>query len=69
MTVLEDVRSLVLRLAPKAICDDCIAEKLALTVRQHANQKTRKLANEGGFLRGKDTCSLCGSSKLIIRAI
>ena len=45
------------RLAPDPICDDCITEKLGLSVRQHANHKTRELAflagrHAGGRLRG-----------------
>ncbi|HJP68615.1 MAG TPA: hypothetical protein VJ846_06910 [Sphingomicrobium sp.] len=51
MSVLDEVRKLVTRLSPEAICDDCTAEKLNLSVRQHANHKTRELAGEGGFER------------------
>lgn len=69
MTVLDDVRALVIRLSPQAICDDCIAERLHLTVRQHANHKTRELAGAGGFERRRDICSLCGSGKLVIRKV
>jgi hypothetical protein len=32
---------------PMAICDDCIARRLRLRVRQHANHKTRELAESG----------------------
>jgi hypothetical protein len=67
MTVLDDVRALVLRLSPQAICDDCIAERLGLSVRQHANHKTRELAGTQGFERRRDHCSLCSSEKLVIR--
>ncbi|HYJ53176.1 MAG TPA: hypothetical protein VEW04_08380 [Allosphingosinicella sp.] len=67
MTVLDDVRALVLRLSPQAICDDCIAERLSLSVRQHANHKTRELAGTQGFERRMDRCSLCSSDKLVIR--
>ena len=67
MTVLDDVRALVLRLSPQAICDDCIAERLGLSVRQHANHKTRELAGTQGFERRRDRCSLCDSEKLVIR--
>ncbi|TFI59761.1 hypothetical protein E2493_02670 [Sphingomonas parva] len=44
MTVLKDVENLVTRISPSAICDDCITERLDLTVRQHPNHKTRELA-------------------------
>ena len=67
MTVLDEVRRFVARLAPDAVCDDCIAERLDLSVRQHANHKTRELAGSGGFERRKGPCSLCGAEKLVIR--
>jgi hypothetical protein len=65
-TVLERVRAFVVRLAGEPVCDDCIAEKLDLSVRQHANHKTRELAGEPGFKRSKDACALCGATKLVI---
>ena len=67
MTVLDDVRALVTRLSPEPVCDDCIAERLDLSVRQHANHKSRELAGSGGFVRSKGPCSLCGADKLVIR--
>ena len=67
MTVLDDVRALVTRLSPEPVCDDCISERLHLSVRQHANRKTRELAGAGGFERRKDVCSLCDGEKLVIR--
>lgn len=66
MTVLEDVSALVANLASECICDDCITKKLELTVRQHANHKTRELAQDSRFLRRKRVCSVCGSEKLSI---
>lgn len=69
MTVLDDVRALIVRLSPQAICDDCIAERLSLSVRQHANHKSRELAGSGGFERRKDICGLCDSEKLVIRKV
>jgi hypothetical protein len=65
-TVLDRVRAFVLRLAPEPVCDDCIAERLDLSVRQHANHKSRELAGSHGFVRAKGPCSLCGASKLVI---
>jgi uncharacterized protein YaaQ len=65
--VLDRVRAFIARLAPEAVCDDCIAERLDLTVRQHANHQTRELAGNGGFVRAKGPCSLCGAEKLVIR--
>ena len=67
MTVLNAVRGLVSRLSPDPICDDCITERLGLSVRQHANHKSRELAGTDGFERGKDRCTICGSTKLVIR--
>lgn len=67
MTVLDDVRALVKRLSPAAICDDCITDTLKLTVRQHANHKTRELAGSDGFERQRSQCSLCLAEKLVIR--
>ncbi len=66
MTALDDVERFVTRLSPEPVCDDCIAEKLNLSVRQHANHKTRGLAGSNGFERRKDVCSLCGGTKLVI---
>lgn len=67
MTVLDDVRALIERLTPEPVCDDCIAERLSLSVRQHANRKTLELAGSPGFERRIDACSLCGATKKVIR--
>ncbi|MGC6331146.1 hypothetical protein [Rhizorhabdus sp. FW153] len=67
MTVRDDVERFISRLSPEAVCDDCIAEKLGLSVRQHSNHKTRELAGSNGFERRKAPCSLCGVTKLVIR--
>lgn len=67
--VLDKVRALIERLSPEAICDDCIAERLALTVRQHANHKTRELAGSDGFERRLDPCVICGATKKVIRRV
>ena len=69
MTVLNRVVNLIVGRAPDPLCDDCIAEILNLTVRQHANHKTRELARQIGFDRRNDTCSLCHREKLVIRAV
>ena len=63
MTVLEQVREFVIRQAPNAVCDDCIADRLNLSARQHANHKTRELATAAGFDRRVQTCALCKSEK------
>ncbi len=66
-TVLDRVRSLIERLAPVAICDDCITERLGLTLRQHANHKSRELSGMAGFERHMGECGICGGSKKVIR--
>jgi hypothetical protein len=66
MTILDQVKAFVARLSPDAVCDDCIAERLDFTVRQHANHKTRELAGTSGFERSKGPCILCGAEKLVI---
>jgi len=67
MTVLDRVREFVVRRSPAAVCDDCIATQLGLSVRQHANHKTRELGVRPGFDRRLDVCSVCGSQKQVIR--
>ena len=68
MTVLDRVRNLLIRLAPKAACDACIAASLGLSQRQHANKKTRALAQAGGFERHKGGCGICGQIREVISA-
>ena len=69
MTVLEDVINLLNKIKPHAICDDCITAQLGLSVRQHANHKTRLLANKQHYNRQKGLCNFCTETKLIIRDI
>jgi hypothetical protein len=59
MTVLEQVEGLLARISPNALCDDCIADKLAIRPRQHANHKTRELEKLLGYDRRVAECSLC----------
>jgi hypothetical protein len=67
MTVLDEVHDFIVAKRPAATCDDCIADRLGLSVRQHANHKTRELAKMRGFDRRKDVCGLCGQTKEVIR--
>ena len=67
MTVLHDVSEFLIARSPDAFCDDCIAANLGLSIRQHANHKTRELANSPRFDRRKGKCSICGGTKLVIR--
>ncbi|MEN3746047.1 hypothetical protein TPR58_02620 [Sphingomonas sp. HF-S3] len=66
MTISEQVRRLIERLAPEPVCDDCITQRLGLGIRQHANVATRELAGRDGFERRKDECALCGATRLVI---
>jgi hypothetical protein len=63
MTVFSDVRSFIVAHSPRAVCDDCIATGLGLSVRQHANHKTRELERMPRFNRRVQTCSVCGHEK------
>jgi hypothetical protein len=65
--VVDEVAKFVTRLAPEPVCDDCIAQRLQLSIRQDVNRKTRELAGTGGFERRKADCSLCGCQTLVIR--
>lgn len=67
MDILERVKALVTRLTPEPICDDCVAEKLDLVPRQHADHKARELAGSHGFERRLDFCSICGAHKNVTR--
>jgi hypothetical protein len=69
MSVLDDIRKLIERLAPAPICDDCIAEKLNLTARQNANRHTRELAGQDHIERHKDVCAICGGDKMVTRRL
>lgn len=67
MTVLDRVRDFIIRRSPDFICDDCIADRVGISPRQHANHKTRELAKTVGFDRREGRCGLCGSDKKVIR--
>lgn len=69
MTVLDNVREFIIRQSPHAVCDDCIASSLGLSVRQHANHKTLDLARMPEFDRRNDACSICGAEKKVIRHV
>ena len=69
MTVLDRVREFIAALAPEAACDDCIAARVGITPRQHANHKTRELAKTRAFERRDGVCSFCKSTKKVIRHI
>ncbi|WP_275789897.1 hypothetical protein [Pararhizobium gei] len=66
MTVKEQVSKLIKSKSPDATCDDCIADALKLSVRQHANHKTIELGNAFGFYRKTGICSMCKNTKKVI---
>jgi hypothetical protein len=67
VTVKSDVAAFIRQRRSNAMCDDCITKGLGLTVRQHANHKTRELAKESEFQRGIGQCGICGCQKTVIR--
>ena len=68
-TIQDTIRRLIERLAGAAVCDDCITDRLSLSVRTQANQVTRLLPGQRGFERSKAECSLCGVTKTVVRYI
>lgn len=67
MSDLSAVDKFVRRLAPEAVCNDCIAGKLGISDQAEAAHATRMLAGANGFERIKDRCSICGLIKSVIR--
>ena len=63
----DQIRRMIERLAPKPICDDCIADRLELADWQGVTQASRELAGQDGFERARDRCTICGLSKLVTR--
>ena len=64
---MDKVEALIVRLAPDAICDDCIMEKLALADAHEARARAIELAGMMRFERSIRACSLCGVSRSTIR--
>ena len=50
-----------------AICDDGITDGLSLSIRSRAHAVTRDLRDDKMFDRSKASCSLCGSTKTLVR--
>jgi hypothetical protein len=65
--VTDRVEALIGRLAPAAICDECIVERLSLTALHQASHRTRELAGMRGYERRDDYCAICGEAKPVIR--
>ncbi|PZU10733.1 MAG: hypothetical protein DI605_03565 [Sphingomonas sp.] len=64
---MDRVEALIHRLAPAAICDDCIVERLGLAALHQASLRTRELAGTRAYERSEEPCSLCGEPKSVIR--
>lgn len=64
MTIAGQIEALIERLEGVAICDDCVTDRLNLSVRSQANVVTRGLGDTNGFRREKQPCGLCSSIKV-----
>ena len=65
--VADKVKGLIAVLAPEAVCDACIAERLALGSEHQATHRARELAGGGGFERRTGACALCGETRAVTR--
>lgn len=61
------IKGLVGVLAPEAICDGCIAERLGLSSPHQASHRARELAGEKGYERSKSRCAICDETKTVTR--
>lgn len=66
-TIASQIERLIARLDGMAVCDDCITERLNLSVRSQANVVTRGLGGRRGYERIKEPCALCARTKTVIR--
>lgn len=64
--ILENVRRFVERLSPTPVCDDCLADRIDRSA-DGVRTAIGELAVERGFGRTRDTCGLCGESRMVIR--
>ena len=63
----ERVNAFLTQEAPRAFCDDCIAQRLQLSRRQQAHRVTSALGTTTNFLREDGACSICGQIKKVTR--
>lgn len=68
-SMIDRVEALIRRLAPAAICDHCIADRLNLTALHQVTHRTRDLAGSANFECAAGPCSLCDTSTTAIRYI
>ncbi len=64
-TITGQIERLIEAFGGSSICDDCITDRLGLSVRSQANVVTRELGKEDGYDRGKARCQLCGAAKTV----
>lgn len=72
MTVMDRVEDFLIQNKPYGFCDDCLADNLRLTPRQHANHKSLELARTRKleYARSVGECHACKSvKKKVVRAI
>ncbi len=67
MTIAGQIEQLIASLCGASICDDCITDRLNLSVRSQANVVTRELGRSEGFDRAKTSCGQCGALKTVIQ--
>src|SRR3546814_10391507 len=65
MTIAGQIEQLIESLEGAATCDDCITDRLNLSVRSQANAVTRDLGDDKRLERGKAPCGLGGSTKTV----
>lgn len=65
--IMTRIEALIGRLAPLAICDTCIVERLEIAASDAVSRNTRALAGTHGYVRETCDCALCGESKVAIR--
>jgi hypothetical protein len=67
MTIPERIYAFLKRIAPKAICDDCLAKEAGVSQRQTVNTVASTLALTAEFDRRNGDCSICKNQKLVTR--
>jgi len=66
-TIAGQVEQLIGSLCGASICDDCITDRLNLSVRSQANVVTRELGHREKYGRAKTPCGQCGALKTAIQ--
>ncbi len=63
------VRSLIARLSPAAICDECLARLAELTKRSEAGNLARQLVGHDNYQRSRDQCCMCQQARQTTRKL